>query len=165
MKGQLHHGMPPWVRPGERFHIRIRVASGAGCSLTTEVTASAVLDAARQYHGTGRWYLHRMVLMPDHLHAVISFPPAPGMSRTIASWKGYLRKNHSIHWQGNYFDHRLRNEDEFVEKMHYISMNPVRAGLAAKPGAWPWVLDAKMIGAMGGVRHPAERGKDAAERE
>jgi hypothetical protein len=32
------------------------------------------------------------------------------------------------------FDHRVRDEAE----LHYVDYNPVRAGLAANPRAWPW---------------------------
>ena len=102
--------------------------------------AKRVLEAARQYHERQRWHLHIIVLMPDHLHAIVSFPRQPGMSRTVASWKGYLRKELGIRWQSNYFVHRLLNDAEFVEKMHYIRMNPVRAGLAKTPDDWPWTL-------------------------
>ena len=140
MKSQLHHGIPGWVDPGSRFHIRIRVASESGTFLTDPAMAKRVLEAARQYHERQRWHLHIIVLMPDHLHAIVSFPRQPGMSRTVASWKGYLRKELGIRWQSNYFDHRLRNDAEFVEKMHYIRMNPVRAGLAKTPDDWPWTL-------------------------
>lgn len=79
-----------------------------------------------------------MVLMPDHLHAVLAFPQMPGISRTIGSWKHFLSARHGVAWQDNYFDHRLRNDSEFVEKMSYIRMNPVREGLCLKPEDWPW---------------------------
>lgn len=79
--------------------------------------------------------------MPDHLHAILSFPPGKSMSRTIGDWKKYQAHVLGLDWQENYFDHRLRNESEFVEKANYIRMNPVRAGLCETPGQWPWMLD------------------------
>ena len=141
MKGQLHHKTPGWVPSGSRFHIRIRLASGTKSLLTDATVGRVVLDAAGLYHDAGKWCLYLMLLTPDHLHAVASFPQEPGMSQTIGAWKGFLRKTTGVRWQANYFDHRLRNDDESIEKMHCIRMNPVRAGLVAEGTAWPWVLE------------------------
>jgi hypothetical protein len=33
----------------------------------------------------------------------------------------------------------LRNDENVIEKSHYIRMNPVRAGLIDKPESWPYV--------------------------
>ena len=81
-----------------------------------------------------------MIVMPDHLHMIASFPGEPGMSRTISAWKTILAKRHGVRWQSNYFDHRLRSDDEFVEKAHYIRMNPVRACLCIAMEDWQWVV-------------------------
>jgi len=63
------------------------------------------------------------------------------MSRVVGDWKKYQQRELAITWQEGYFDHRLRNEAEFVEKCHYIRMNPVRAGLCATPTDWPWAAE------------------------
>ena len=39
------------------------------------------------------------------------------------------------------FDHRIRNSENLEEKFQYIRMNPVRRGLVATPGEWPWVWE------------------------
>jgi putative transposase len=88
-----------------------------------------------------RWYAWLFVLMPDHLHAILSFSQDVSMSRVLGDWKKYHEHKTGICWQDGYFDHRLRSDDEFVEKAHYIRMNPVRAGLCALPTAWPWVAE------------------------
>ena len=43
-------------------------------------------------------------------------------------------------WQKNFFDHRLRSEEEWEEKTHYIRQNPVRAGLVGSAEEWPYVF-------------------------
>ena len=139
MKGKLYHKPPSWVSAGARFHIRIRTAKAYRASLTDPTLETTIQEAARYYHQQQRWFLYLMVLMPDHLHAVMSFPAEPGMSRTIGMWKHYLHSRVGIEWQENYFDHRLRNDNEFMGKTNYIRMNPVRAGLCASPEDWPWV--------------------------
>jgi len=55
-------------------------------------------------------------------------------------WKGYQTKGPGIEWQEGFFDHRIRSSESAEEKRQYILMNPVRAGLVARPDDWPYVL-------------------------
>ena len=41
-------------------------------------------------------------------------------------------------WQPRLFDRALRTVGEYNEKVEYIHLNPVRAGLASRPEDWPW---------------------------
>jgi putative transposase len=84
-----------------------------------------------------------MLIMPDHLHAIIFFPRDPGFKTTITNWKTYLAKTLSINWQRDFFDHRLRNHHELTAKTSYILMNPVRRGLCERAEDWPWVRRSK----------------------
>ena len=143
MKGQLFHQIPSWVPSGSRFHIRIRIESNSNILLTDSQIGQDVLTAADFCHTQHKWFVHLLLLMPDHLHAIIAFPPGSNMSRVVGEWKSYLRKAYGIRWQKNYFDHRLRDEKEFIEKAYYIRMNPVRAGLAARSEDWNWVIEHK----------------------
>jgi len=141
MKSSLFHKTPGWVPIGAPFHVRLRVDRETPSLLTDVMLAPHIMEAARCYHADRRWWLKLMVLMPDHVHMIVSFPGEPGMSRTIASWKAYLAKSHGVRWQSNYFDHRLRHDDEYVEKAHYLRMNPVRARLCQSPEDWKWTLE------------------------
>lgn len=77
--------------------------------------------------------------MPDHLHALISFPQNERMSAVIGDWKRYQQRETRILWQEGYFDHRIRSESEFDEKAAYIRLNPVVKGLCDEAKQWPWV--------------------------
>ena len=81
--------------------------------------------------------------MPDHLHALISFPYDQRMKQIIADWKRFLATRLQIDWQRDFFDHRLRRDESFVEKADYIRANPVRAELVSRSEDWPyfWVAD------------------------
>jgi len=79
--------------------------------------------------------------MPDHLHALISFPHDRSMKSVIAKWKEYSTKHVGIRWQRDFFDHRLRSDESFDEKAYYIRMNPVRQNLVSEMTAWPYVWD------------------------
>ena len=145
MKSNLYHRIPSWVSSGSSFHIRIRTDPSNHPVLTNPILAQFLLDSARFYHHPQRWFLHLIVLMPDHLHGIISFSTSPGMSKIIAFWKAYAARTLGVRWQRNYFDHRLRDEAEFAEKSSCIRMNPVRAGLCKNPDGWPWMLDSKRL--------------------
>ena len=80
-----------------------------------------------------------MLLMPDHLHAIIAFPREPGIKTTVANWKHYLAAHEKIQWQRDFFDHRLRDHFEEQEKGSYILMNPVRRGLCERAEDWKWM--------------------------
>jgi len=80
--GRLYHSVPSWVRSGSPFHIRIRARGGHAHSLTSSDIAMRLLDSARQYHANGRWWCTLIVVMPDHVHAILSFPQEPDMAVT-----------------------------------------------------------------------------------
>lgn len=78
--------------------------------------------------------------MPDHLHLLAAFAANPGVKATVTAWKRYTARQHGISWQRDFFEHRIRRHESAVEKVEYIRMNPVRAGLVESPNEWPWVI-------------------------
>ncbi len=68
------------------------------------------------------------------------------MKRTVTDWKRWLAADAGIEWQDGFFDHRLRAEESFDEKAHYIRMNPVRAGLVEDWTEWKYTWDEEEIG-------------------
>ncbi len=86
-----------------------------------------------------------MLLMPDHLHALIAIDGEASLSTTIANFKRATSKFAGVHWQRNFFDPRLRNDESSDEKDAYIRQNPVRAGLMQGDENWPYVLDREAI--------------------
>ncbi|MBK9992368.1 MAG: transposase [Verrucomicrobia bacterium] len=104
--------------------------------------AQALIKSVRFRQERGDWYAHLFLLMPDHLHALLSFPPESSMKAVVAKWKEYSRRQLGIVWQRGFFDHRLRKAESLDEKVHYIRMNPVRQGLVARAEEWPWIWEA-----------------------
>ena len=81
-----------------------------------------------------------MLLMPDHLHAMISFQQKIGLKQTITNWKSFAARKLGIRWQRDFFDHRIRDHYEYEKKCAYILNNPIRAGLCHSNEHWPYVL-------------------------
>jgi putative transposase len=95
------------------------------------------------YDGRGLWYLELMLLMPDHLHALIAIDGEASLSSLVSNFKRATSRFARIQWQRNYFDHRLRHDESLEEKAAYILNNPVRAGLVHNAGDWRYILDRK----------------------
>lgn len=82
----------------------------------------------------------KYVIMPDHIHLIIiiddrAIPESPLHSRSLVSKAiGYLKMNVSrdIHksgygekvWQRSYYDHIIRNQEDYNEIWEYIDNNP-----------------------------------------
>jgi putative transposase len=137
----LPHGIPAWVEDGADYFITICSQPKGRNQLCNARASRIIFDAFLFYQDRADLWLHLLVLMPDHLHAIISFNRGPGMCRCISQFKKYTAKVTTIQWQRDYFDHRLRKSESYIEKAHYIRMNPVRAGLCRKPEEWPYVWE------------------------
>ena len=142
---RLRHRMPHWVEPGALFHIRIALdREKEQRALTEPALAQAIFDSAKFYETKVHWHITLFLLMPDHLHALLSFARNESMSEVIRGWKRFhARMNHVI-WQEGYFDHHLRADErgeQLSVKLNYIRQNPVAAGLCPTAEEWTWVID------------------------
>lgn len=87
---RLHHTVPDWVEPGALFHIRIALdREKQQRVLTNPALAQSVLHSAKFYETKQRWHIALLVLMPDHLHALLSFAHDQSMSSIIGDWKRF----------------------------------------------------------------------------
>ena len=59
-------------------------------------------------------------------------------------------------WQARFFDRALRTVKEYNEKIEYIHLNPVKAGLVQQPEEWPWSSVREYSGSLQeeATRHP-----------
>ncbi len=137
---QLPHDVPLWVPDGEVFFITICCMPRGVNQLCNPTTAHIVFESVQFRQDRGDWYVHIVLLMPDHLHALVSFPRDRSMRTVIASWKEFLAKRASISWQRDFFDHRLRDRN-YIAKANYIRMNPVKKNLTTDPASWPFVWE------------------------
>jgi len=142
---RLHHRVPHWVEPGALFHVRIALdREKEQKPLTDSALAQAILDSARFYETKTRWHITLFLLMPDHLHAILSFARDQSMTDVIRDWKRFHARTNRVLWQEGYFDHRLRADErggQLSAKMNYIRQNPVAAALCEKAEDWPWAID------------------------
>jgi len=136
---KLDHTVPSWVPDDAVFFITISCEIRGRNTLAIPAIAEPLFKGMQAYQEQQKWWVHFALLMPDHLHMLISFSPFVMMSKVVANWKQYQARYLKIDWQRDFFDHRIRSEDQLIEKYEYIRMNPVRKNLVANPKDWPYV--------------------------
>jgi len=103
------------------------------------------------YENTRTIHLHCAVVMPEHVHLLLTpladsdNSPFP-LFRILKRIKGVsarrinqLLGTEGPVWQDESFDHVLRSTESFSEKLEYLRQNPVRRGLSAAPETYPWL--------------------------
>jgi putative transposase len=80
------------------------------------------------------------VVMPDHVHLLVSEPKKAILSKAIQALKLSVSAQSSERpfWQRRYYDFNLHNAEKRTEKLRYIHRNPVRRCLVERPEQWPW---------------------------
>ncbi|MEX2246521.1 MAG: transposase [Dehalococcoidia bacterium] len=113
-----------------------------------ETARDLVLEHCLHEHGI-RYFLHAVVVMPDHVHLLLTpLRDAGGATYGIAEIMGGMKGasahsvNRSLHrkgqvWQDESFDHVLRKDERVRSVAEYICNNPVRAGLAMSEADYP----------------------------
>jgi putative transposase len=105
-------------------------------------TLATVIGERRAEHD---FLLTAWVFLPDHWHAIF-YPPHPlTISRVMEAIKdgatkriNRSRREAGILWQPRFFDRALRTVGEYNEKVQYLHLNPVKAGLVKRATDWPW---------------------------
>jgi len=86
--------------------------------------------------------IYAYVVMPEHVHLLLSEPERQTLADALKSLKqGVSRRligNAEHFWQKRYYDFNIRDYPQFTQKLRYIHMNPVRAGLCERPEDWEW---------------------------
>jgi len=106
--------------------------------------ASIVEDAIFRYRDQENYLVHRYVIMPDHLHVILT----PGQETTLEK-SVQLIKGGSSHeigkrpgmrfpvWHAGFTEHQIRGKQDFDSHVRYIDGNPVKARLATTPEEYP----------------------------
>jgi len=118
-----------------------------------------ILGEVRDRHG---FALAGYVVLPNHIHLLIGEPVKGTFSivmqvlkqrvsrrlrrkpsRTMSSQQLRLPFRHAHDawpqfWQPRFYDFNVWSQTKFVEKLHYMHMNPVKRNLVAHPRDWPW---------------------------
>ena len=108
--------------------------------------ARIVINTIRHMEQTCEIESLSFVIMPDHLHWLISLGNKIPLYQVIANVKRrsayrineHKKRTGSSVWQKGFHDYALRKDDEIKDVARYIVANPLRAGLVNKIGDYPF---------------------------
>jgi putative transposase len=88
------------------------------------------------YRRQGRFELHAFVVMPEHVHLLLTPAPDVTLERSIQFIKGGYSHAFAVElgrkgevWQRGFTEHRIRDAADFDLHRNYIHENPVKRGL------------------------------------
>lgn len=104
--------------------------------------AKLLIDTLRHYRGSA-YLLHEYVIMPDHVHTLIT--PLTSLEKSVQFMKGgfsyrakrELNSNMEV-WQKGFSDRRIRDADDYRLHAIYMRENPVRKRLCERAEEYPY---------------------------
>ena len=136
---------------GGTFFFTVTLADRTSRALTEHITA--LRAAVRQTRTSQPFGIDAIVVLPDHLHMVMTLPEEdadyPNRWRLIKrrftdallKSRGQvtrLRNGEVALWQRRYWEHTIRDERDFERHVDYIHFNPVKHGLVERVRDWPY---------------------------
>lgn len=116
--------------------------------LDTPAMRNLVVAAPEQTRSRFSFRVYGFVVMPEHVHVLVSEPDRALLANAIQSLKIAVAKRSAADrefagelaplWYKRYYDRNLRSYSDFHEKLGYIHRNPVKRGLVGRPEDWPW---------------------------
>ena len=99
--------------------------------------AELLITTMFSYRNQGRFLLHAFVVMPEHLHVVLT-PGSQAVERCVQFIKGgfsfSVRKQFAGElWQPGFHEHRIRDAEDFRNQVDYVAGNPGRRRLIDYP--------------------------------
>jgi len=111
----------------ERHSLFVRIAN-----------AELLVNTLFHYRDQGRYQLHGFVVMPEHLHVLLTPSEDQTIERCAQCIKG--RFSHQVKaqfgggvWQAGFHEHRIRDGEDFRRQLSYIAANPGKRRLADYP--------------------------------
>jgi len=115
--------------------------------LQSERNATLLIDVLRSYVAAGKFRVRDFVVMPDHLHLLITVGEDMAIEKAVQLIKGgfsyRLSKEYGYSgevWQRGFSDVRVENEISLQRHPEYIAQNPVKRGLVSLAEDYPYCL-------------------------
>lgn len=106
--------------------------------------ANICLKMIDKLRGRGVWWISEFVIMPDHVHLIIS--PQKSVGYCLQEFKKSTARLINIcdHirdrkiWMEEYYERVIRDDREYSETLDYIWYNPVKKGIVLHPEDFPF---------------------------
>ncbi|MEQ1854715.1 MAG: transposase [Chthoniobacteraceae bacterium] len=122
----------------KRFSTRVDawLDAGHGECVLRDDRCRVVVEATLRFREGDDYLQHAWVVMPNHVHALVSLNSEAALETVLGAWKsvssrriGKLIGRHGTLWQEDYFDRLIRDAEHFGNVVRYIRRNPVKAKL------------------------------------
>lgn len=117
--------------------------AGHGQCHLSDARVAEVVQNALLHFDNDRYRLWAWVVMPNHVHLILTPDQEHSLSQIMHSLKSYtaLQVNKILEtsgsfWQPDYFDRFIRDGRHFAAAIAYVENNPVKAGLCIRPEDW-----------------------------
>lgn len=114
----------------------------------SERNADLLIDVLRSCVSERTFQLHDFVVMPDHVHLLITVDDGTAIEKAMQLVKGRfsfrLRRELGYLgevWQRGFSDVRVRDQASFVAHRRYIAQNPVKERLVNAPEVFPYCYE------------------------
>jgi len=111
---------------------------------TVDSYARLFLKILYTYEREGIYRLHAFVLMPEHVHLLVTPGPNVALEKVVQRIKGGYSRAFGLTfrpgevWQRGFTDHRVRDAEDFGQHVRYIHQNPVKRGLVQQEDEYRW---------------------------
>ena len=113
--------------------------------LQSERNAMLFIEVLRSNVRAKRFRVHDFVVMPDHVHLLITVDRDLTIEKAMQFIKGgfsfRLKKEFGYAgevWQRGFSEVRVNDRESFLQHREYIAQNPVKAGLVDSPEEFPY---------------------------
>ena len=140
-------------QPGGTWFFTVVLAERQKSHLLVE-RIDLLRKVVREVQDRHPFLIHGWVVLPEHLHALLELPEGDTnfplrwrqikskFSRAIPNSEArsesrWQRGERGI-WQRRYWEHLIRDQEDFNHHLDYIHINPVKHGLVMAPRDWPY---------------------------
>lgn len=136
--------MPEQQATTERSRrIEFYLDKGTGSSWLRDARIARTVQDGLLYFDGDRYHLCAWVIMPNHVHAIVTPLHGHDLSDIVPSWKAYtarvanrILRRQGDFWYRDYYDRVIRDDRHFAAAVAYVEANPVRACLCSEARDW-----------------------------
>ena len=137
--------------PGASYFFIVNLANRRSKLLTTYT--EELRSAFKQTQKNHPFVIEAIVILPEHLHCILTFPEndadfatrwrlikstfSRAIPKTERISQSRLQKSERGIWQRRYWEHLIRDENDFEKHVNYIHFNPVKHRHVSAPVEWP----------------------------
>jgi putative transposase len=138
--------------PGGCYFFTV-VTEGRRPLLTGPGNVARLREGFRRVRAAHPFHIDALVILPDHVHAIWRLPEGDGdcalrwrkikhyfsIGQEAARDRASLeRRREKGIWQRRFWEHAIRDEEDWRRHMDYVHYNPVKHGYVPSPGDWPY---------------------------